>query len=87
MAQDQRHLEVVVELKPGGDAAAVVAWLERQGLATAPLVAGLLASGDRDGVQAAFGSEPRGTLAVPAELAEHVASIAVVPPKEMHGLF
>jgi hypothetical protein len=71
---------VVVELRPGGSSAAVTAWLEARGLATMGTIAGVLASGDADAVTRAFGPDMR----VPAELAEHVGAVLVVPPKQFH---
>ena len=75
---------MVVELKPGADPAPVVRWLHQHGLATLPLVVGMLATGDAEAFRAAFEAEPTGTLPVPEGLDEHVASITVAPPKQMH---
>jgi hypothetical protein len=80
----EQHLEVVVELKPGADPVPVVRWLEQHGLATLPLVVGVLAAGTAETFRAAFGAEPTGTMPVPEELSELVASIVVVPPKQLH---
>jgi hypothetical protein len=84
VAEEQRHLEVVVELKPGVAPAPVTQWLERRGLATVPLVVGVLATGDAEEFRAAFGAEPAGSLSIPEELADEVAAIRVVPPKGTH---
>ena len=84
MAEEQRHLEVVVELKPGVAPGPVTQWLERRGLATVPLVVGVLATGDAEEFRAAFGAEPAGSLSIPEELADEVAAIRVVPPKGTH---
>ena len=84
MAEPQQHVEVVVELKPGADGAPVAKWLEDRGLATYPLVVGILATGDAEAFRAAFEAEPSGVLPVPRELAQHVDSIAVAPPKRLH---
>ena len=73
-----------MEFRPGADQGAVVTWLEKHGLATLPLVVGILATGDSDVLRTAFGVQPTGMLPVPEELAEDVASIAVVPPKQLH---
>ncbi len=80
MAPDQRHLEVVVVLREDADAGVVAAQLRRHGLEVVALTAGLLATGDADAVNAAFGAE----LRVPDALREHVESVAVVPPKRLH---
>jgi hypothetical protein len=84
MAKERQHVEIVAELKPGADPAPVARWFEERGLDTLPLVVGVLVTGDADALRAALRAEPTGTLPIPDELAEHVASIAVVPPKEMH---
>lgn len=84
-AREWQHLEVAVELKPGADPVPVIRWLEQRGLATLPLVVGILATGDPAAFQSAFDAEPTGVLPVPDELANYVASIAVVPPKELHS--
>jgi hypothetical protein len=85
MAVERQHLEVVVELAPGGDPVAVSAWLHQHGLSALPLTVGLLASGEADTFRAAFRAEPSGALPIPKKLAQHVAAITVVPPKQMHG--
>ena len=81
---ESSQLEVIFELAPNADGAVVQAWLERRDLRYTPLVSGLLVTGSRGGVRAAFGAEPTGVLPVPAELAEHVISIVVAPPKQLH---
>ena len=62
----------------------VTRWLEQHGLAALPLVVGVLATGDADAFRVAFGADPTGTLPIPAALSGQVASITVVPPREMH---
>jgi hypothetical protein len=84
MAREWQHLEVAFELKPGADSVPVVRWLEQRGLTTLPLVVGILATGDADAFRAAFRTELSRMLPVPDELSEYVASVAVVPPKELH---
>jgi len=84
VAEEQRYLEVVVELRPGVAPGPVARWLERRGLATVPLVVGILATGDAEDFRAAFGAEPAGSLSVPEELADEVAAIRVVPAKGTH---
>ena len=79
MASEKQHLEVVIELRPGADPGVPATWLRRHGLDAMPLVVGLLATGDAAAVRSAFGTDPEGTLPVPEELHEHVASVAVVP--------
>jgi hypothetical protein len=83
-AREQQHLELVVELKPGADRGFTATWFERRGLATLPLVSGVLVTGDAEALRDVFGGEPTGMLAVPHELADHVASIVVAPPKQWH---
>jgi len=84
MASEQQHVEVAIELRHGADAGVVTHWLRQHGLGAMPLVVGLLATGDTTAVRSAFGAEPEGTLPVPEELREHVESVAVVPPKQLH---
>ena len=83
VAMDQ--VEVVIEVAAGADPARVAGWLHEHGLETLPLVAGVLAVGDSSAVRAAFGTEPEGELPIPAALTDQVQSIAVVPPKRLHG--
>jgi hypothetical protein len=85
MAPEQQHLEVVIVLRPGADANAVAPHLRRHGLEVSALTAGLLATGDVSAVKAAFGAERVDELRVPDALREHVESVAVVPPKRLHG--
>lgn len=80
----REYLEVVIELKPGADPVPIVRCLEQHGLATFPLVTGILATGDGEAFRAAFGAEPQDTLPVPEKFSERVASIVVIPPKELH---
>ena len=81
---ERQNLEVAVELRSGADRELVVRWLEQRDLTTLPLVVGLLAKGHNDAVREAFGVEPNGQLPVPEQLAEHVVSIYVVPPKVLY---
>ena len=85
MAPEQQHVEVVIGRRPGADASAVAQHLRRHGLEVVALTAGLLATGDVDAVKAAFGAERVDDLRVPGALREHVESVAVVPPKRLHG--
>jgi hypothetical protein len=78
-------VEVIFELTSGADDAVLQAWLGQRDLRSTPLVGGLLVTGSRGGVRAAFGAEPTGMLPVPEELAEHVVSIVVAPPKQLHS--
>jgi len=84
MASEEQHVEVAIELRPGADPGVVSKWLRRHGLDAMPLVVGLLATGDAPAVRSAFGADPEGTLPVPEQLRSHVASAAVVPPKQLH---
>jgi hypothetical protein len=85
MAQGEDHVEVVIELRPEGDRAGVIRWLQEHGLDALPLVVGVLASGGREQFVRAFGVDPRNKLPVPDALREHVTSIAPVPPKDWHA--
>jgi hypothetical protein len=81
MASDQRHVEVVVRLRPGADSRVVAERLAGFGLEVIPLAAGLLATGDASAMMAAFATETLDALPVPDDLREHVASAAVAKPK------
>jgi hypothetical protein len=85
MASEGLHLEVVVQLRPGGDPERVTGWLRRHNFEVLPLVVGLLATGDAAAIQAAFGAEPERELPVPDELRADVEVISVVPPKELYA--
>ena len=85
MAQEADHVEVVIELGPGGDRDAVSRWLQDHGLDALPLVVGVLATGDRAQFARAFGVEPGDNVPVPDALREHVTSISPVPRKDWHG--
>jgi hypothetical protein len=84
MAQEEDHVEVVIELRPDGDRAPVVRWLQDHGLDALPLVVGVLAMGGREQFARAFGADPGANVPVPAELREHVTSISPVPRKDWH---
>jgi hypothetical protein len=84
MGMAEQHREVVVQLRDGADPDYVSGWLRWHGLEAMPLIAGLLAAGEAEVLRAAFGVAPQGALPVPDELAAHVASIVVVPPKQPH---
>jgi hypothetical protein len=85
MLFERQHVEVAVEFRSDADPSAVASWLRQHDLDAMPLVVGLLATGDAAAVRAAFGADPHGTLPVPEELRAHVQSVAVVPPKRLHG--
>ena len=80
MPEDEDHLELVLELAPGGEPSVVSRWLGEHGLQTSPLVVGVLASGSAGAVRRAFGEQ----LDVPPDLREHVVSIKISPPKAWH---
>jgi hypothetical protein len=84
MAQEADHVEVVFELRPGGDRAQVSRWLQDHGLDALPLVVGVLATGAREQFARAFGVDPGDDIPVPDELREHVTSISPVPRKDWH---
>jgi hypothetical protein len=85
MSSEHQHVEVVVVLRPDADADAVTESLARHGVrVVAPIKAGLLAAGEAAAVMAAFGAERLDALSIPDALREHVASVAVVPPKALH---
>ena len=83
------YLEAVIELREGADASRVESWLERHGLTPARMVVGFLASGAPSSFEHAFGVDPSAPgaadeLPVRGELREHVAKVALVPPKHTH---
>jgi hypothetical protein len=84
MAQEEDHVEVVIELGPQGDRDRVIRWLHDHGLDALPLVVGVLASGDREQFVRAFGVDPRDRMPVPDELREDATSISPVPSKDWH---
>jgi hypothetical protein len=84
MAQDEDHVEMVIEVGPDGDRAQVIRWLQEHGVDALPLVVGVLATGQRGQLARAFGVGPHDTLPVPDELREHVTSISPVPTKDWH---
>lgn len=79
----QDHVEAVLVWSDRGPSGAVDRWLKAHGLGVQKMKAGLLVSGPRDRFQQAFGVPPQApaNLPVPAELAPHVASIAVPAPR------
>jgi hypothetical protein len=85
MAPEQQHVEVVIVLRRGADANAVAKYLRQHGLEVSALTAGLLATGDAGAVEAAFGAQRVDDLRVPGALREHIESVALVPPKRLHG--
>jgi len=89
MTSEPDYLEAVVELREGADASRVEGWLKRHGLTPARMVVGFLASGDPLSFKRAFGVDPSasgaaGELPVRDELRDHVAKVALVPPKRTH---
>ena len=84
MAQDEDHVEVVIEVGPDGDRTQVIRWLQEHGVDALPLVVGVLATGERGQLVRAFGVGPDDKLPVPEELREHVTSISPVPAKDWH---
>jgi hypothetical protein len=85
MSSGREHAEVVVLLRPGADPAAVMEALARGGLQVTRLTAGVLAAGDAAAIVAAFGAESLERLNVPGSLQAYVESVALVPPKSLHG--
>jgi hypothetical protein len=79
---DQEYVEIVLELAPGADPAPVARWLSERGFATQRLVVGVLGTGGRDALRAAFGEQGAGEPAVPPELAGWVEAVHLTPPKE-----
>ena len=82
--EQEQYREVVVQVRPEGDLERVKRWLRERNLEVMPLVVGVLAVGDARVVRAAFDAEPEDELPVPAELRADVASVSVVPPKQLH---
>jgi hypothetical protein len=76
MTSERQHLEVVVVLREGADADGVMEQLRRLGVDAVPLKAGLLVTGHAGTVEAALAAE---------HVRGHVESVAVVPPKRLHG--
>jgi hypothetical protein len=83
---DSDHVELFVESVPTHEGR-VATWLSERGLAPEPMRDGVLATGSADRVTAAFGAAPGDrraarALPVPAELADDVTSVTVVPIPE-----
>ncbi|HEX6027351.1 MAG TPA: hypothetical protein VFZ00_35450 [Solirubrobacter sp.] len=69
--------ELIVELRPGGDAGAVADWLRQRGLDVLPMTVGLLASGEEESVRSA--------QSVADELRAHVKSASIAGPKRLQN--
>jgi hypothetical protein len=82
-------VEVMAELRSPGGRPALSDWCAARDLTCSPMVAGMLISGSRGRLEAAFGQElparTRSTrLAPPAELRDVVESMIVMPVPHLH---